>query len=235
MLLGDLFKRLSFGPFSNIALGQDGSGVINPAKRAQVISYVNDGLLRLYTRFILREEEVIIKMSESRTIYTISSKNAVSYLDEDPTNPAYVIDTHQTPYQDQLIKILSVYREDGTEVPLNIDGDANSVFTPRFDQLQIPVPIEGEHLHVMIQSRLEVIPDNALDGVGIEVPFVLEQALVHYIAYLHYDGMNSQEHQAKASKQLTLYDNLCLEAIDRDLVNSSQSMANSKLEDRGFI
>jgi hypothetical protein len=237
MTLEELFKRLSFGPFSNIAIGNSGAGTILEAKKPAIVDYLNDGLLRLYSRFILKENEVVIEERAGTTLYVMSSANAVSNQDTDPTSPGYILDTEAEPFQNDLLKILAVYDSDGNELVLNREGDELSLFTPQPNILQIPAPTEGKTTFIIYQARQNPLPLTAPVDLNLtfEIPAVLEQALISYIAYKAYSAINSQEATLKAKEHLEMYDAICMEAIENDLVNTSLSMANEKLDDRGFI
>jgi hypothetical protein len=237
MLVSELFKRLSYGPFSNLAIGNEGDGTILEARKPQVISNANDAMVRLYSRFVLSEKEVVVEQRELNTLYTISSKNAVSTLDTNPApgNPAYIIDSEAEPFLDDIIKISSVYTDEGVQLPLNRDHDPKSVFTPQVNVLQVPVPIQGKPLYVIYQAKPIPLTIPAVDAEVLEVPTVLEGALLHYISYLTFSAMNGQEHTAKAQEHLGIYDAVCREVIENDLVSSSLSLLNTKLEDRGFV
>jgi hypothetical protein len=179
MLVSELFKRLSYGPLSNLAIGNEGDGTILEAKKPQIIDHANDGLIRLHARFVLNEKEVVIEQREDRTLYTISTKNAVSYLDTDPANPAYVIDTELEPFLDDIIKISAVYDGEGCQLPLNRDHDCRSVFTPQVNVLQVPTPVQGKPLHVIYQAKPVPLTVPAVETDAFELPTVLESALVH--------------------------------------------------------
>lgn len=232
MLVSELFKRLSYGPFSNLAIGGEGNGTITVAKQPQVIDFTNEALLRLHSRFVLSEKEVIIQQSELITKYEIDSIYSVSQAG----NPAFVIDSLAHPFLDDILKISAVYDGEGCQYPLNRDNDPTSLFTPQINLLQVPVPVEGKPLHVLYQAR--PIP-LALDPINmaaeIELPAVLDGALIAYVAHLVYGTMNGQEHTAKAQEYLQKYDGICMEVIERDLVSSSLSLANYKLDERGFV
>lgn len=235
MKLGDVFKRLSYGPLSNLAISNEGDGTIIAGKKPAIIQHLNDALLRLHSRFVLSEKEVIIEQREVTTNYLINVKNAVSNLDSDPANPAYVIDTEADPYKNDLIKVMGVYDSTTTQLPLNNDTNQRSVFTPQPNVLQVPEPIEGEPLYVIYQATHVPIAANAVDTVEINIPLVLEDALLAYIAYLVFDGMNGQDHTLKAQEYLNKYDTLCGEVIEQDLVSTSLSFTNTKFDDRGFV
>lgn len=237
MKLEELFKRLSFGPFSNISIGNSGAGTILDAKQPTIVDALNNALVRLHSRFVLAEGEVIVEQREETTLYTISSANAISNLDTDPTNPAYIIDSEAKPYKDDLLRILSVWNDQGEPLALNEENNEDSLFTPQPNVLQVPIPVNGSPIHVIYQSKQKSLPlTTPVDlNLTFEVPLVLEEALINYIAYLVYNGMQGQEHKAIAANYLTMYDNLCMEVIELDLVGSSITVSNEKLEARGFV
>lgn len=213
MNLGDLFKRLSYGPFSNIALGGDGNGTILVGKQPAVVQHINDALIQLHSRFILVEKELVITQVEGQTLYPLTDEAT------------------------DVLKVMSVSNINGVELPLNEDGEPDSVFTPDLQTLQVPTPINDAPLFVIYQAKpapLSIDPINT--GATIAVPDVLLPALTHYVAYLVYSGMNGQEHQVIAQNHLTMYDNQCVQVIERDLVSSSIVVNdNNKLHDRGFV
>jgi hypothetical protein len=228
----DLFKRLSYGPLSNLAIGVEGAGSIEASKRPKMISYLNEALLRLHSRFVLIEDELIIKQNEAITTYRISSKFAIANPDADPL--AFIQDSIANPYQDDLIKILAVYNATGCKLPLNDVDRCDSVFTPQPNVLQVPKPIQDERLHLIYQARLPEIPlDNDLSA-EIDLPPVLNEALMSYISYKVFSHMNGQEHLLKASEYLTSFNNSCSEVEEMDLVNSSSSSSGSKFISRGW-
>lgn len=232
MLVSELFKRLSYGPFSNLAIGGEGNGTITVAKQPQVLDFTNEALIRLHSRFVLSEKEVIIQQDEAITKYEIDNLYSVS----GGGVPAFVIDTIADPFLDDIIKIMAVYDSEGRQLPLNRDNDCHSLFTPQVNILQVPKPVQGKPLHVLYQAKpIPLVLDPTDLNAEINLPTVLEGALIAYVAHLVYGTMNGQEHTAKSNEYLQKYDSICLEVIERDLVSSSLSMANTKLEDRGFV
>ena len=69
MNIEDLFTSLSYGELNNLSMSADGSGSIEESKQPQILLYANEGLLRLYGRFLLKENDVLIEMVEHITNY----------------------------------------------------------------------------------------------------------------------------------------------------------------------
>ena len=67
MQLQEFLARLSYGPLSNLALGGDGSGVIPLVQVPRVTGMVEQALLALHGRFVLRSKELLIRATRNRT------------------------------------------------------------------------------------------------------------------------------------------------------------------------
>lgn len=237
MNITQFLARLSYGPLSNLSIGNDGDGTVREDKIPAVVGHLNEALLKLYAKFDLLEKELIVELAEDITDYKLSSLYAVSTALTNPTKPHYIKDTVAKPFTDDLIKVLSVFTTSQTDLPLqlalNDDNHPKSLFTPQHDLLQVPDPVAGVPLYIMYQAKHPELKADTLTDL-IDIPPVLESALVSYVSYLIYFNMNGQEHQAKAAGHLAAYENSCAEVVDRDLVNSSQAHSNVKFEQRGF-
>ena len=70
MNLQDFCKKLANGRLSNTSMVVDSGGlIIKVAQRQKVIDAINEGLIRLYTRFILSEKDVVISLRDHITSY----------------------------------------------------------------------------------------------------------------------------------------------------------------------
>lgn len=235
MNVTELFRRLSYGELSNIALGSVGAGSIKEEDRPRVISYVNDGLLDLYSRFVLKENDLILQLSDFITNYHFLKRFAVSNTDPTDGDTLYIQDHTGDPFTEDLIKVLQVTDAVGCQLKLNDADDPCSFFTPQPNVLQVPRPVQDQIVGVVYQAKHDTIAYDDMDAC-IEVPLVLEPALRAYIASKVYQHMNGQENSAKAAEYLTLYEAKCTGVVEMDLVNSSISNSfGRKFEDRGFV
>jgi hypothetical protein len=69
----------------------------------------------------------------------------------------------------------------------------------------------------------------------IDLPFTLEGALTAYIAYMVFSHMNGQDNSAKAQEHLSMYDMICGEVTDQDLVSQNGNTTLTKFDKRGFV
>lgn len=236
MLISDLFGMLSTGELSNLAMSTNGSGSIVTAQQPKLINYTNDALLRLYSRFVLRETDLLLQLYEHITFYHLIPRFSVSYVPTGPTDAEpirYIIDGNAEPFTDELLKVLTAYDKFGRELPINDEEKHNSLFTPQAKLLQVPNPVEDQFLSVRYQQRHYVLAQGNLSQ-EIFCPEVLWGALTAYIASKVFSHMNTADSSAKAMEFKADYEAICSEITDRDLVNSSISQSNVRFYKGGW-
>ena len=240
MKLIDYMKKLSYGELSNLFIGNDGRGTLEPNDIPMVVSYINDGLLRLYTRFVLDAKTLLLECNEVKTRYHLHSKHSwLNATEADKKNPEfsdkYILDDPEHPFIDDLIKILDVFDSLGHKVPLNSHSEPFSVFTPVFDVIELSHPIEGLALAVTYQARHPILDYERNPEQEINLPDSLYEALSSYIAYQYYGNLNTQEAVANSQKYFSNYQRIIQEVVEQDLVSSSYSEANTKFRKFGWI
>jgi len=234
MKIVELFRRLAFGELSNLAIANP-DGTLVEEKHPQIVQYTNEGLLRLYSRFVLKENTILVEQYEHIVNYYLKPKFAES-AGADIAYP-YIKDMPDEPFKGDVVRILSVTDESGQAKILNDKDNTLSLYTPQPDCLQVPNPIEGRPLAVTYQARHWLLDDRIgyILEQEIDIPFFLEGALQNYVAYRVYSDMNGQENLSKSQQNLAAYEAICIEIENRDLVNQSFHTSHQKLEQRGFV
>lgn len=232
MNISDLYEKLSYGELSNLSISEEGSGTIIAAKRPRIIHYANTALLRIFSRMLLKENSLLITQLENITLYRLDKKHSV-------TNPvagyySYIQDTADNLFDNDVIRITSVYDHNGIELPINDIDDPLSVFIPQPDVLQLPNPVEGAPLGVSYQARHAPLSYNTPSQV-IEIPETLEEALTALIAHYVFSHMNSQEAAAKGQEHLARYEAIVSEVTDRDLLTESSSTSSNRFSRNGWV
>lgn len=236
MNLNDLFRDLALGELSNLSMAENDT--IIPQRRPKIVSYANEALLALHSTFVLKEKDVVIEMREGVTNYHLLKRYAWSqYNEENPPdrwNMPYIMDMVADPFQEDVIKILAVYNSFGQKMPLNDNEHARSVFNPQSNLLQVPFPIPGQALSIEYQAKHTTLQHCDCDE-EIVVPDVLWRALKAYVASKVFMHMNTQETTAKGQEHMIIYDMICQDVVEKDLVNTSSSTTNSRFAKRGWI
>lgn len=231
MKVEDLFSRLSYGELSNLSIGNEGRGSIREEDIPKVTAHVNDGLLRIYSRFVLSTKQLLVEQVRHITNYHLIPKFAES-SGSDVEWP-YIKDLPDEKFEGDLIRILEVKDDRGT-LPLNDTGNPHSLFTPYPQVLQVPEPRAGKPLSIEYQARHITLNNDDLEQ-EILIPFVLEGALQSFVAYKIFSHMNGQDNQVKSQEHLNTYDGICTDVEARDLVNATTATSHYKLEERGFV
>lgn len=231
MYLKDYLTELSYKELSNLALSDNGSGTIKPDRIPFVVSCINEALLRLYSKFMLKEGSLIVELRRELSEYNLNSRHAYS---TGFSSDKYIIDGEH-PFLDDLIKILEVYDGHGIHIPLNNASNSMSVFTPRPDVLQVPNPsLYGGVLSLTYQARHPVLDYQKRPYQLIELPDNLMGALSSYVAYSVYNCLNTEEATAAAQKYMQMYVALVQEATEMDTIGTTISQDNVRFSQNGW-
>lgn len=234
MKVSELFQKLSFGELSNLSIGTDGSGDILATKKPKILHYANKALLRLFTRYLLKESNLLISQIANLTMYRLHSKHSVHNLTPAPGDYLYIQDTPADRFQDDLIKVTAVFDQNGVELPLNDIEDPLSAFTPQNTMLQIVNPVEGAPLGISYQARHVPLTMTDPDQ-EIEIPDILDEALTLLIAHYVFSDMSGAENLAKSQEMLLKYEALYAEVEGLDLVSKSISTTNTRFRRNGWV
>lgn len=232
MKLSELLRKLSQGELQNLALSGSGSAEIQNKHRPKIVDYINDGLTELYGEFVLREKDVLIQMDPHVTNYHLLRRFSRSNGD-DCECQKYILDHELEPFEEDVIRILSIFDSFGTELPLNDEELRWSCFTPQANVLQIPRPVPNQAISIHYQARHPVVADE--DDSVITVPLVLEEALRAFVAYKAMSHLGSDGSSAKAQEHYTLYEARLAKVRDRDLVGNTTSTTNTRFHKRGWV
>jgi hypothetical protein len=236
MNLLELFRRLSYGEFSNLKLGASGVGTIVEDDHPKLVNHINEALLRLHSRFLLRENMLFLQMQEHLTYYYLLKRYARSQLTDPPcpeTPHLYIMDNVNEPFQEDVIKVLQVIDQDGCVLPLNDAENTYSLYTPQPNLLQIPAPVEDRALAITYQARHPLLAHGDLCQ-EIDLPFVLEGALQAYVAAKIFRHMNGQENNAQSAEHMAMYESVCTEVEEMDLVSQTNFQTPVKFDRRGW-
>ncbi|UNI71519.1 hypothetical protein [Burkholderia phage vB_BpP_HN01] len=236
MTLAELYEKLSFGELQNLYEADEGSGVLRDDFKPKVVRHLNDALLRLYSRFALKESNLVIELHDHITNYHLKSKFAESQWETSGQDFLYIKDLTREPFTDDIIRILSVYNNFGDQIPLNDDTQPESVFSPQGALLQVPRPVSGQALSLVYQAKHPILYwDRDETEQEIEIPDVLEEALLAYVAHKLYSNKNTQEAQGIAQSHIAMYEAICQDVIDKDLVSTSSSTTNIRFNKGGWV
>lgn len=234
MLVQDVFKRLAVNHLSNLSMAEEATGTIRLRDQNKITGYINDALLRIYSRFVLYQRDVLIEQQMHITNYHLDKRYAKNNPDRPATYHPYILDLPNERYQDDAIKILEVFDEYGSALPLNDSDKYGSVFTPYPIILQVPHPKQGRPLAVRYQAAHRKLEYSVLNA-EVDIPIVLEAALLSLVASSVYRDMNTQESTVKGQEHFVTFERICAEIDDKDHASITSMSIGKKFEERGFV
>jgi hypothetical protein len=152
-------------------------------------------------------------------------------IDGDPLD-YYVQDSVAYPFNDDLLLIVAIYDEEGSEIALNDENDQYSLFTVGHNVISHPYPDSANAITVLYKCIAPKIPLDSADTVDIDIPLQFVEALLNYVSYRTFAAinMNSAEtinYYAKFEASCALINNVGLWHKDNP--------TNKKLENNGWV
>ena len=236
MNLQEFCKKLANGRLSNTFFIEEseGTNIIKVVHRPKVIDAINEGLVRLYTRFVLNEKDAIIALRSHITSYRLNSLYSETLYPQDGVEIPYILDLPGEVFINDVIKILYVLDYDGKELPLNDVNNSKSLYSPKFDVIQVPEPKTGDLINVIYQAKhIELTIDEPLEEIVLHSSLL--GALESYVAHLLFSDINTDDAKIKSDKQLAKYEQICSEVLFTDIVSSSVISTKTKFNNRGWI
>lgn len=208
MTLADFLDALAYGELAQYAAGTEDSGRIWDKDLPKFITFINAGLLRLYTDLPISQKQVMVQSYVNQTEYLLSSEFALSKEPESgDTVNRYILDL-DNPFQDDVINIEEVVNDKQFIFPLNDPEDELSAFTPGYNKLLIPEP-RNELVAVLYRAKHKKIPVTRkldTDTYELDLPDYCEEALVNYCAYRFVKSGGGAESINLANAYLAAYE-----------------------------
>ena len=236
MKLREVITLLSQGELASVNLGGVAEQGVHPVHYPMIVNHLNLGLTDLHSRFNLKVKELYLQLVEPINVYTLHSK--YRYYNTTSTEPVkYIIDSPEEEFKDDLLSIIAVYDSAGGLIDLNSSRGNRVVFTPRYDQLQVPYYTNGELMSVayraMPEKLLWVDEGQSMDQV-IDLPHSLIQALLLYVGYKVYGSKLDVDSVGKSNLYYQQYELSCMQSMNQGLVLPN-GFANFKLEQNGWV
>lgn len=235
MNLQECLDVLARGKLSNLSLVSKGK-VLEEAV-PEVVDAINEGLRRIYTNLTIKENNVILELTESRTDYEITSEHSLrNWNPDDPFSSYkyYIRDTDVTPFQDDILVILEVWDDLGRKRPINDPDSPLGVYIDQPNNLSVNFTREGRVLNVIYRAKhLDLVPTEL--STRIQLPENLYGALFSYVAYLLMGRMNTQEAVANSARYFNEYQSIINEITMNSTLNPDKLVSDSKFYIRGWV
>lgn len=233
MLFSEVLDHLHFGELSQLFMGNNKSSSIAVEDYPRIISFINLALVELYKRFSLSQKNVIIKTDTTINDYFLKTDFALSNTGS-PEPIKYIQDSVSNPFLGDILIIDRVVDSDLVDIPLRVIGDNTSLYTPSYDSLHVPTPVQDAELKVWYRAKPQKLSLDISDPIGVEIPIpeLLLEPLLNYIAHRAYLSKDTPQ-VSKSSKSYSNYLAACLH-VDYLGLLPRESTLNTKLDASGF-
>lgn len=201
MKLHELLNLCRYSELTGLAVKNDTEAVL---------SFINLGLIALYTRFPLRTEEHIIDLIDGKTIYDL------------PADFMHITGAFEASGKGVAINL-----------PINEEGNPLSVNTINFSQVQIPLSITGTYVSIVYAAKPPYLTTDDLDR-EVPVPPQLLQPLLNFVAFKGHGAVRI-DGQGQADIYYMRYKRSCDDVEKQGTAIASDDLSmNSRISSRGF-
>lgn len=225
MQLKQLIDSVKYGELTNVSWDN---------KIPALISYINQALTDLYTKFPLMEKQVTVQQYPQISMYRLTRDFARTNRRSEELHK-YILDTPFEPFRDDVLQITGVYNEHGMNIPLNDVHNPMSYFLVSYNTLQIPNANENEATFITYKAKHRYIEPTTEDlEQEVFIPSCLEEAICTYIAYKALVSIGSADTVQLAQLYLQRYDQLCESVKQHNVLNNYVMPTNIKPMIQGF-
>lgn len=238
MTLEDIYEYLATGELAHVIMGSklDNDKLEVPKQHyARLRNAIQLGLTDLHKRFLLREEQLVVDISQGPGTYWLTRKYAQSNTKS--TEPVkYLVDSEQ-PFQENLLRIARVKDPEGNDIPMNLLDSEYTIRVLRNDQILVGKDITTTtltiHYHADHPILNKFLADSSPMSVSVDLPTALLHPLTLFVAsrVMNPIGLSEQFHEGNNyfSKYLAAVNDISQQGLD-----IRQTSENSRLEDNGW-
>lgn len=235
MLLKDLIDDLVNNELANLSIGkpQWDDAKFSYTKLIQCISLA---YLELHKRFSLKKEYVLLNTLETRTKYPLiaahASSNTVS------TEDKFIIDSTESPFPDNIVKIDAVLDDKMQPVTYNTTTFEDQVRILDYRTLGIPDPTKVPVLNLVcrgLPAPIQLEQQEDIETYEIDLPETYRVALLCYAAgrvYINRGAENATNNESAIF--YSRFEQACAE-IQALSLNDTENMVNDRLSMKGFV
>lgn len=226
-------NELALGELSNLEFGDKDSIAVGAVPK--VLTAVNDGLIRLHSKFALSTKDLEVIMDSNLKRYELSSKYCKSKEGISTESLLYIKDSLDNPFNDDLLKIYSISVDGTVYQDLTTYVPGSGIAVPKYNVINVSSPTTGTSMFVSYQAKPVALLEEDVATSEIDLPWFLYEALKSYVAYKVYGAMNTQEMGTKSKEYYGKFEGQCNEAYSLGHVEVWNQTTNSRFLENGWI
>ena len=209
MYLQTFLDELSYGELAGLYISTNlpTAGILTVDHR-RILSLMNNGLLDMYSRIMMKEKEFDLYQRADRTLYPIRT----TYMgDPNAGNDDIFIDnTGDDPPAGDIIRWLEAYDADGNEVFIDSPGHPYDLFTTEYDVLKITQQddVDVRIISLVYQAaypKIDFTDDIDMETFELDFPLYIARALRLYVASFMYSGKANKSTEKGSLSSQFLY------------------------------
>lgn len=204
MLLQDLLDTARYSELNNTSIKDNDKAII---------SFLNLGMLELYKRFPLSQNEFTVSAGSTTASYAL------------PDNFMYALSAYDDAVVDPEGK--------SVELPINDSSQPSSIYFPSHKVVQVPEYEGRTYVSIIYVGKPAAYTVNDLNT-EVDVPETLIECLMHYIGYKAHLGIRSDA-QSENNAHWARFERSCKQALELGVAFPVDSWRmGNRINDRGF-
>ena len=226
MLLTEILDSLAGSELANLNCVVD--GVVLEAKIPAIVTAINLGLVKLYTRFQLKRRLLTLKVTSTQLVYSLVSANAVSV-----NVGGYILDVDD-PFTNDIIQLLTMTSTAGNNI--RFDGfNGVMLLSPKiFRFAEAP---EDDTYVIEYSARPTKVVYTGNTDIEVDLPDAYLPPLLAYVASRFYSpvgiALDSNRNSLDMS-YLQRYETEC-QLLENKGINTDNYLESDNFTQHGFI
>ena len=200
MNVQDIINDLQMGEFSELQLGDSS---LTTQNLPRFINLIQSALTEFHTKFLIRQEELVIQPIEGVVDYPLLADFA---LTSEVAGTKFIMDSVYQPFNWKILQVLGAYDELGAEIPINAPNHICGVFISTPASIMIPAPVTARQISLVCRAD-----HNELTGLSseINIPLTMRNALLWFIASRVWATRKDEQAMSKSIQYMQRYLDAC--------------------------
>ena len=200
MNVQDIINDLQMGEFSELQLGDSS---LTTQNLPRFINLIQSALTEFHTKFLIRQEELVIQPIEGVVDYPLLADFA---LTSEVVGTKFIMDSVYQPFNWEPLQILGAYDELGNEIPINAPNHICGIYVSTPRSVMIPAPVTARQISLVCRAN-----HTALTGLtdDINIPTTMRNALVWFIASRIWGSRKDDQASNKSIMYMQQYLSAC--------------------------
>jgi len=233
-----IISLLENGELKNTGLINQKTKQLAYGSLKSVIEHINLGLTNLFSRFNLKQNELVLHaLPEVRYYYLRDNRIALA---SNMNRETYIERTDAVKDGINLVQVMEIFNELGSRISINDRNEIPYIQTSTYDCLNISSLNSAEKFYVIYKAKPKTIvldSSFSLDDYKIDMPDAFIEPLLMFVASKIFRPMGANNSTANADKSYACYQQYeaqCLQLLQLGLASQCNDTVN-KFTQNGWV